>query len=79
MKLKETTYLEIYQNDIHYIQNFLKDNLEELYFDEDYYGWFFTDEPLIDYLYYEGITILNPKEIIGTIENFIEKILQINR
>lgn len=78
-KYKSKTYCELYQEDIKNIKKVLNNNIDALHYDEEYGGWFFLDEPLVDYLHYDEDTFLNPKELIGTLEEYIEKTLQIKR
>ena len=48
---------------------------EDLVFDEDYCGWLLWGEkPLDEWFFEEGYCILNPKELLGYMEDIIEEL-----
>ena len=58
--------------DYEYILKILINNQGVLRYDTDSYCWFILDTNIMDYLYEEHNTYLNPKELEGFIEDIID-------
>ena len=81
MNYNTATFKEVEQQDIECIRNVLKNiPKKDLIFNEDYYGWLLWGEkPLDEWFFEEGYCILNPKELVGYMEDIIENELKIKR
>lgn len=79
MTYKNLNFECIKKEDIKYIRDILKRKKDLLSWDEEYAGWFLLDEPIEMYLFMEENTILNPKELMGDVENIIENEMRIEK
>lgn len=81
MNFETATFKEVEKEDIKTIRKVLNNTpKEDLIFDEDYYGWLLWGEkPLDEWFFEEGYCILNPKELVGYMEDIIENELKLKR
>lgn len=70
------TLKEVKQMDIEYLKKVLSRIKYDLEWNSDYAGWTYKSEKtIVDYIYEEENTILNPKELEGEIDKLIENYL----
>ena len=80
MNYETATFKEVKEQDIKTIRKILKTLKKDLFFDENYYGWLLWGEkPLDEWFFEEGYCILNPKELVGYMEDIIENELKLKR
>lgn len=79
MNYEKASFKEVKEDDKKYLEEILEREKENLKYDEKYAGWFCDDEPLEMFLFMEENTILNPKELMGYAEEFIENKLKLRR
>jgi len=73
MSFYETaTFNEVKKNDVENIRKVLNENKDKLNYDKDYAGWCIGSEYVVDYLYENGETVINPKELEGDVDEIIE-------
>ena len=74
------TLKEIREIDLKIVrEEVLEKNKDRLYYDEDCQAWFIGGEEIVDELWYDPYTIINPKELIGYIEEIIEDEMKIKK
>ena len=73
------TFKEVEQKDVENIRRILNDHKDKLVYDEDYAGWCINSEYIVDYLYDNGETVINPKELEGYIDEIIEDELKLKK
>lgn len=78
-RFEEKTFKEILEEDMEYCKKLLKENIRLIHYDKDAQAWFINETEIVDELWYEYNTTINPKELIGYIEEFIEDELKISK
>ena len=76
------TYKEVRDIDLKNIRRFLNNNKHLLYYDNDYDGWCIRRsvyDTVVNELYYDNITYINPMELERYIDDIIEKEMNINK
>lgn len=64
---------EVRKRDLENVKEWLKENKKELHYDKEYKAWCLGDDEVLDELWYEDITVINPKNLISDVEEMIEK------
>ena len=74
----EQAFKVLKEFDREYIRKILKREKNSLEYDSEYEGWTRDGEYLVDYLFKNENTYLNPKELESTIDELMEEILPIS-
>lgn len=77
MDFDKMTLKEVRDVDLEIVKDFLKEKIDDLWYNDEHTSWFIDDTELVDELYYDNYTILHPKEIIGYVEEIIEDEMKI--
>ena len=79
MDYDKVSFREVEENDIKRIKIILRFYKDKLNYDEEYMGWCIGSERIVDFLYENNETVINPKELEGFIDEFIEEELKIEK
>lgn len=77
MKFDNMTLKEIREIDLKNCRKMLNESKDLLHYDNEAGAWFIDDTEVVDELWYDCYTIIHPKEIIGYVEDIIEKEMKI--
>ena len=69
-------YKKLIKYDMIYCKKFIDENIENIFYDIEKGTYCIEDIEIVDELWYEHNTLLHPKELIGYIEEYIEKVLE---
>lgn len=75
MKLKDIIEMDLKN----IIKQLIIPNKNQLNYDKESEAWYIDDVEIVDELYYDCYSITHPKEIIGYVEEYIEKNMRIEK
>lgn len=72
MDLMNMSIEELFEQDLEYCIEVINREKRNLWFNEEAKAWYIGEDEIPEYLWKNENTILNPKELIGRIERYIE-------
>lgn len=73
MDYENKSFKEVLTEDLKYCMDIIKREKRNVWYNRDMGVWYIGEDEIVDYLWYNENTILNPKELVGYIEKYINE------